>query len=80
VGFDDREGVLPVEELRQRDHRQARCKRRRARRWLTFLEKGKLPAQEQVLGNQGCARSKKKSEEGQQLAFYRNAPERGARN
>ena len=67
--LDQGQGFPPIEEPRQRDHRQA--DRRGSPSWcnFSFLKQSELPAQEEIPGDQRGACGKQQSEEGEQYAF-----------
>ena len=54
--FDNDERILPCEEARQRNHRQARRGRDPRRPHVPFLKQGKLLAEKQILGYERSAR------------------------
>jgi hypothetical protein len=63
----DHQSVAPVEELRERNHRET--KRRRCPPWphLPLVEQGKLFSEEPILGDQGNTGGKEQPKDRQQL-------------
>lgn len=68
---DNHQGIPPVEEPSEQHEYEPRFRSCPARLDLTLTEHRKLFAKKQILGDEGCARAKERTEKGEQSVFYR---------
>ena len=71
LGFDDNQGVTPLEEPRQQNHEGARSSGRTSRPDLAFLKQSELFAKKQVLGSDCSVGGKEQPDEREQPTFYK---------